>query len=276
MKNRDQLLEHYEDALLAVLMDSVAESEGKNALLLNESLLSDPAAAVPDDINERMEKTIHEAYAQKRNHYHNCSALKLAQRAAIVALLGILTFTIAFSASEEFRVGTLNAIIDVFDTHSVLSFQSDPTSPSPPVSTSSQNDDLEYHYNIATKWIPDGLYLDNGWTRDVGHGDYVSFRNKKGGIIDIHIYDYDENTRLTFDTEDRVLEEVTVRGFNASLYTKTEEGLRKRYPHNPLITSDITLLWINDTNYTVTLINANNLTKAEILLLAEGIYWNGE
>ena len=44
MTKREQLIEQYEDALFALLMDSVAEEEGKQALELNERLKADPAA----------------------------------------------------------------------------------------------------------------------------------------------------------------------------------------------------------------------------------------
>ena len=38
MTNHERLTEQYEDALFALLMDSVAEEEGKQALELNERL----------------------------------------------------------------------------------------------------------------------------------------------------------------------------------------------------------------------------------------------
>lgn len=44
MTNHERLTEQYEDALFALLMDSVAEEEGKQALELNERLKADPAA----------------------------------------------------------------------------------------------------------------------------------------------------------------------------------------------------------------------------------------
>ena len=47
MTKREQLIEQYEDALFALLMDSVAEEEGKKAIELNERLKADPEAEVP-------------------------------------------------------------------------------------------------------------------------------------------------------------------------------------------------------------------------------------
>lgn len=56
MRNRDKLVEQYEDALFALLMDEVARSEGEAALLLNEQLQNDPNAEVPEEIRDRCEK----------------------------------------------------------------------------------------------------------------------------------------------------------------------------------------------------------------------------
>ena len=53
MTNHERLTEQYEDALFALLMDSVAEEEGKQALELNERLKADPAAEVPESARRR-------------------------------------------------------------------------------------------------------------------------------------------------------------------------------------------------------------------------------
>ena len=47
MTRREELQEAYEDAMFALLMDYVAESEGKKALEENRALQEDPDAEVP-------------------------------------------------------------------------------------------------------------------------------------------------------------------------------------------------------------------------------------
>lgn len=53
MTNHERLTEQYEDALFALLMDSVAEEEGKKAIELNERLKADPEAEVPAEVRRR-------------------------------------------------------------------------------------------------------------------------------------------------------------------------------------------------------------------------------
>ena len=47
MTDHERLREQYVDALFALLMEGVAESEGEEALRLNEELKKDPNAEVP-------------------------------------------------------------------------------------------------------------------------------------------------------------------------------------------------------------------------------------
>lgn len=58
MTDHEGLMEQYEDALFALLMEGVAEAEGEKALLLNEELKKDPNAEVPEAVRKRCEKTI--------------------------------------------------------------------------------------------------------------------------------------------------------------------------------------------------------------------------
>ena len=48
MANRETRKEQYEDALFALLMDEMAQEDGKELLRLNEQLKQDPGAAVPE------------------------------------------------------------------------------------------------------------------------------------------------------------------------------------------------------------------------------------
>ena len=67
MTKREQLIEQYEDALFALLMDSVAEEEGKKAIELNERLKADPEAEVPAEVRRRCEKLIRHEFNRKES-----------------------------------------------------------------------------------------------------------------------------------------------------------------------------------------------------------------
>lgn len=53
MKLREQLQEEYEDTLFALMMDYVAQTEGKRLLEENERLKNDPSAQLPEDLDRR-------------------------------------------------------------------------------------------------------------------------------------------------------------------------------------------------------------------------------
>ena len=58
MKKHERLLEEYEDAYFALLMEEVAKKEGERLEALNEALQSDPEAAVPESLDRRCMETI--------------------------------------------------------------------------------------------------------------------------------------------------------------------------------------------------------------------------
>ena len=67
MTDRKRLLDNYEDALFALMMDELAEQEGQRLLEENERLKQDPAAAIPEDVDKRCLKTIKRTFARKHH-----------------------------------------------------------------------------------------------------------------------------------------------------------------------------------------------------------------
>lgn len=61
MDENERLYEQYEDAFFALLMNKVAEANGKMLMQKNEELLEDPSAAVPDRLKKRCLRTIKKA-----------------------------------------------------------------------------------------------------------------------------------------------------------------------------------------------------------------------
>ena len=58
MTQRERLVEQYEDALFALLMEDVMVREGERLEAWNRRLLEDPAAAVPESLDLRCRKAI--------------------------------------------------------------------------------------------------------------------------------------------------------------------------------------------------------------------------
>lgn len=54
--------EQYEDAFFVLLMNRVAEANGKELIQKNEELLADPNAAIPESLSKRCLHTIKKSY----------------------------------------------------------------------------------------------------------------------------------------------------------------------------------------------------------------------
>ena len=123
MNRREQLIENYEDALFAVLMDKVAEEEGAKLREENRRLKEDPDAAVPEHVDAVARETIRKAFAgQKRR-----SALKtigrVVNKVAVVVLICSVLFATAYAAFPEVQLRTLNLLIQSSDVASKLTWQ---------------------------------------------------------------------------------------------------------------------------------------------------------
>mgnify|MGYP003249317179 FL=1 len=124
---------------------------------------------------------------------------------AIGWILGILLFSAAFALSEDVRVATLNIVLEVMDDHTRITFEEDPSGGAGQSGSTGQPDTtsgLEYHYNIALEWIPEGFILDGGNYEENGTSDYVVYRSQQDGMINVSVTPYSAGLTGSFSTED--------------------------------------------------------------------------
>ena len=137
-------------------------------------------------------------------------------------------------------------------------------------------EELEYHYNIALEWVPEGYKVEGGWSPESGYCDEVRYTNEIGLPLSVNITRYDAGLVYTFDTEDRAQKAVEVQGRQATLYSTNEGKLRSLYEGFDVeVWSDLTVFWKDDETQSLWLIDAINLTEEEMLRLAEGVHWGG-
>ncbi len=278
MKNREQLWEDYEEARFALLMDALAEAEGEEALRLSEALNRDPERALPPEVDRRCEAVIREAFVQRRLHATGRTAVRWLTKVLVAATLGAVMFAAAFALSEDVRVATLNAVIEVMDDRTQITFEGAGGdaggTAAPPAEGTAAEDGLEYHYNIALEWVPEGYELEGGSEADGGMVNYLS---PVDGLLAVSVIPYSENSVLNLNTEGCTKREITVQGHPATLYVTGEEMLQKAYHENGLtnIWSEMMIYWIDENNRVIVQINATNLTEEEMIRLAEGFHWGG-
>lgn len=115
MDENERLYERYEDAVFALLMDKVAEENGKKLLQQNEELLADPDAAVPETLSKRCLRTIEKAYRKSQWKAATKKVTRALNQVALWILVPLFLFGTAFAASETVRVKTLNFLITNFE-----------------------------------------------------------------------------------------------------------------------------------------------------------------
>ena len=278
MKNRERLWEDYEEARFALLMDALAEAEGEEALRLSKALNRDPEGALPPEVDRRCEAVIRGAFVQRRLHATGRTAVRWLTKVLVAATLVAFMFAAAFALSEDVRVATLNTVIKVMDDRTQITFEGAGGdaggTAAPPAEGTAAEDGLEYHYNIALEWVPEGYELEGGSEADGGMVNYLS---PVDGLLAVSVIPYSENSVLNLNTEGCTKREITVQGHPATLYVTGEEMLQKAYHENGLtkIWSEMMIYWIDENNRVIVQIDATNLTEEEMIRLAEGFHWGG-
>ena len=277
MKNREQLWEDYEEARFALLMDALAEAEGEEALRLSEALNRDPEGALPPEVDRRCEAVIRGAFVQRRLHATGRTAVRWLTKVLVAAMLGAVMFAAAFALSEDVRVATLNAVIEVMDDRTQITFEGAGGdaggTAAPPAEGTAAEDGLEYHYNIALEWVPEGFELEGGIE---GGSDLVSYLSPVDGLLEVSVTPYSQSSVYNLNTEGCTKQEITVQGHPAELYVTGEEMLQKRFSMTGFdIWSDMMIYWIDENNRVIVQIDATNLTEEEMIRLAEGFHWGG-
>lgn len=103
MIGREALLEQYEEALFALLMESVAEAEGEKALAESRRLNESGEEIMPAETHRRCLRLIAQKMAGRNARQFGRGFVRAAGMAATIALVAIMVFTTAFAAQESFQ-----------------------------------------------------------------------------------------------------------------------------------------------------------------------------
>lgn len=115
MNENERLYSQYEDAVFALIMNRVAEENGRALIQKNEELLVDPSAAVPEVLSKRCMRAIERNYRKTRFQKNAQKMVRVLNHVALWILIPIFMFVGVFATSETVRVKTLNLLIEEFD-----------------------------------------------------------------------------------------------------------------------------------------------------------------
>ena len=204
MTRHERLIENYEDAYFALLMEDVAQMEGARLEQLNIELQNDPCAAVPEELTKNCLKAINRCFSNRRRSRSFKHVKKAINVAAILVAILTLLFTSAFAMSNDFRVAALNLVITVNEKYARLDMEREGTLQKSDEYAIVEND--AYFENIRVTWLPDGYeYLS-------GEYDYQAiFANGTDNWIVIDKFEGDSTYNV--DTEGaEIVEEIMMNG----------------------------------------------------------------
>lgn len=210
MNRREKLLEQYEDAYFALLMDEVAEQEGARLERLNKELQDDPAAAVPVKIDRMCIKAIDHYFARQRRGGYLRTAKRVFTHVAVIVTVMVMMFTTAFALSPDFRASTLNLLITVEDQYTQLTMTGDESDeglgqskiPSAPYSPGA------YFENLEIGWIPEDFTC----TRS-DYNNFVGFEAPEGLCFSISRANGHGTLNVDTENADRIVN-ITVNGID--------------------------------------------------------------
>lgn len=205
MTEHERLLEEFEDARFALLMEGVARKEGERLEALNEMLQENPEAAVPESVDKRCLDAIDRHFARERRWNGLRRTGKVLRLAAVIMTISVLLFTSAFALSEDFRVATLNLMLTVTEKYTQFDIK-DSSENNKQASPSGSTMSFEYFENAEIGWMPEGYQYTHG-----EYNEYAWFENESGYYFCVAIHSGTGN--LLMDTENTdSLEKVCING----------------------------------------------------------------
>ena len=243
MTHHEKLVERYEDALFALMMEDVAETEGEKLQELNEQLKRDPAAEIPKELDERCIRTIRTEFGKENFKSARRGAVRVFRVVSAATLIMMLLFTTAFAASPSFRTQMISALVETFDDHSEIRF-----------------DDVNSAETtkIRLEWMPEGYQVDSeqlGESRLI-----VRVKGKSNESLNVAATSKSKSRSYSFDTEGAIEEPATVQGNEATVYQmETEDG------------DKITVLWTDMEKGWIVRVTGYNISKEDMLRISENV-----
>lgn len=236
MDAHEKLMDQYDDAAFALLMDRSAEEEGAELLrAFREASAADALPEYTHELDQRCRDSIDREFGRQTRRVRFRRFARSAVRAAIVvfAMIG-LAGTLIMSV-EAWRVPVINYFIDSDSEFFMID------------DNTSDSNTLE----VISDCMPDG-YLAVNQNMD-GDNQSIAYQNKEGDFALFEILSKADS--IQFDAEDAAHRKVSILGCDGILILKN--GVR--------------ILWANGNGTAVYSIYATNIAEEELLEIAAKI-----
>lgn len=196
MPKYEELMENYEDALFALLVEKCMEREGERYLALNQEWKKNAAGTVPPGAYERGMRTIDRTFRKQRCQTAGRVTAKIFTRIAVAICCMVLLFATAFAVSPAVREQVYALVKEVTEVSTDFSLVANPDSCSQP---NAVNESSASIYGYSEPVVPEGfIQVDKIETEDSVLWLYVA---ECGGNIQIKITAAGESMSHSVDTE---------------------------------------------------------------------------
>ncbi len=247
----ERLLEKYEDAYFALLMEDVVKKEGERLETLNEILQNNPEAAVPEHLDKRCLETISRHFARRQHRSALRKTGKVLRLIAVIMAVTMLLLTTAFAVSEEFRVATLNLMLKVTNEYTQFDIVRDRGNEKTETQTPKRQNTFEYFENAEIGWLPEGFEYCKG-----EYNLFARFENTDGVWLKIYILDGSYSVSMDTENPDSI-ENIMINGNEGLCVVKND--------YVNIITVDLT------NNLFIHVMASNRLTTDTVKKITENI-----
>ena len=206
-QKKQKLLEQYDDAAFALLMDEYAEEEG--ARLMAEFEAAQAAGQVPEmprELDEQCRRMIRRNSAKKRGRQAARRFGKVAVKAAVAVLVFIGLMTTVVMSVDALRIPVLNFIVEHYEKYSTLTFN---TTPQPQTNKQTY---AEYFKTL----LPSDYYEVASTITE--HMTLVTYENHLGNVAQIYVTPAGGEVKI--DTETAFYSEIELAEYKAILVEK--------------------------------------------------------
>lgn len=240
-KHKRKLIDLYDDAVFALLMDKYAESEGSRLQKeFEDAMASGEVLEVPTDLDQKCRKIIYHNFSKQRRKRQTQKVLQFTCKVAVFILIFLgLSLTTVLSV-EALRIPFLNYFIKHQEKYSSIS-----------VPNSSYTEYIDNTNPLGTLLPSDYqiLYVDD----DDMNSEYTIYQNSDGDIV--RFYAMVVDGEYSFDTEDATHTMINLLDYNALLIS--ENGYE--------------ILWMNGDTSTLYSFSSTCMEKDEFLTFSEAL-----
>lgn len=196
-----RIYEEYEDALFAVIMDQVAEEEGKQ-LAAEAKRLEEEGFQVPALLDEKCLKIIRDAERRQRRKQRPQTVKRVAKVALIAAALMILLFSVSYAANPEFRASINNWMLSKSEYGTDIRVSKDGS--------------------VVAKITFEFTYIPEGFSLYKQSSSQVFYEDENHNSFYASYTQMDSNSKITWDTEDAEVIYTAIHGYQGMIVRKIE------------------------------------------------------